>query len=66
MSEAALADAKNSPTAWFAVLERAKLTGDQAMERRALAQLGRLGVSVRFDTAADPAQRNPEREMSPA
>jgi hypothetical protein len=49
MSKTALLEARNSPTAWFAVLERARLTGDKALERRAVAQLKRLGVSVQFE-----------------
>jgi len=49
MSDNAVVKAQNSPTAWFAVLERAKLIGDRLLERRAVAQLKRLGVSVRFE-----------------
>ncbi len=48
MSEKAVSEANKSPTAWFAVLERARLTGDKSLERRAMVQLKRLGVSVRF------------------
>lgn len=49
MSPTAISEAaRQSPTAWFAVLERARLTGDKSLERRAIAQLRRLGVSVRF------------------
>ena len=57
MPKTAVTDPHNSPTAWFAVLERARLIGDETLERRALAQLRRLGVSVRFD------RREPQREV---
>jgi hypothetical protein len=58
MSENALLEARNSPTAWFAVLERARLTGDKVLERRAVAHLKRLGVSVQFDRK--PAEGRPQ------
>jgi hypothetical protein len=35
-------------TAWFAVLERARLTGDRQLELHALAELHRLGVKVEW------------------
>lgn len=38
----------NSPTAWFAVLESARLRGNREREAEAIRQLGRLGVEVRF------------------
>jgi hypothetical protein len=38
----------DSPTAWFAVLERARLTDNYALADRAMRELERLGVLVRF------------------
>jgi len=49
MARTAKSEWQNSPTAWFAVLERARLTGDSSLERRAVAQLARLGVTVHFE-----------------
>ena len=40
--------ATESPTAWFAVLERARLTEDFELAAKARAELERLGVKVRF------------------
>jgi hypothetical protein len=40
--------AADSPTAWFAVLERARLTEDYELAAKAQAELERLGVKVRF------------------
>ncbi len=39
---------ENCPTAWFAVLERARLDGDRQREAEAIRQLQRLGVTVRW------------------
>ena len=36
-------------TAWFAVLERARLDGDARLAQQAESELLRLGVNVRFD-----------------
>jgi len=41
-------EAENSPTAWFALLERARQTGRPDLEQRAMEELRRLGVEVRF------------------
>ena len=49
----------DSPTAWFAVLERAVRTGDAKLERRARQELARLGVSVSLPAIPGPA-RAPE------
>lgn len=38
----------DSPTAWFALLERAKRTGDVELALRAQEHLRRLGVKVEF------------------
>lgn len=38
----------DSTTAWFAVLERARLTDEYALAERATRELDRLGVEVRF------------------
>lgn len=38
----------DNPTTWFCVLEIARRKADAAMERRALANLRRLGVEVRW------------------
>jgi hypothetical protein len=40
--------AAESPTAWFAVLERARLTGDYERAAEAVRNLKRLGVQVQF------------------
>ncbi len=37
-----------SPTAWFAVLERARMAGDYALAERATKELHRLGVEITF------------------
>jgi hypothetical protein len=42
-------DLRDSPTAWFALLERAKRTGDRELADRARRELERLGVHVTFD-----------------
>lgn len=39
---------EDSPTAWFAVLERARLTDDYERADVAMRELKRLGVLVRF------------------
>lgn len=41
-------EAIDSPTAWFAVLERARRTEDYELAARAKRELDRLGVSVKF------------------
>lgn len=41
-------DPRNCPTAWFAVLERARADDDFARAAYAMQQLERLGVKVRF------------------
>ena len=58
--------ARRSPTAWFAVLERARLNGDVSLEAHALEQLRRLGVDVKFivDPAAKPAAPDAASEPS--
>jgi hypothetical protein len=38
----------DSPTAWFAVLERARRTNDYALAAQAQRELVRLGVVVKF------------------
>lgn len=38
----------DSPTAWFALLERAKRTGDVDLALKAQEQLRQLGVKVEF------------------
>lgn len=47
----------DSPTAWFAVLERARMTDDYRLAAEAVAQLARLGVTVRFPRRRKPAAR---------
>lgn len=44
-------------TAWFAALERARLTGDARLERIARDNLRRLGVSVDFASADSAARK---------
>lgn len=39
---------EDSPTAWFAVLERARFADDYALAAKAQRELERLGVRVRF------------------
>ena len=41
-------DPTDSPIAWFAVLERARITGNHELAAKAEAELRRLGVSVKF------------------
>jgi hypothetical protein len=41
-------DPIDSPTAWFAVLERARRTHDYELAAQAQRELRRLGVIVRF------------------
>lgn len=41
-------DPQNCLTAWFAVLERARLDGDLRLAQKAEGELRRLGVIVRF------------------
>jgi hypothetical protein len=47
--------ATDSPTAWFAVLERARLTDDYELAAKAQAELERLGVRVKFDRRSPKA-----------
>ncbi len=42
-------DPRDCPTAWFAVLERARMDGDFERAAEAIRQLRRLGVTVRFE-----------------
>ena len=44
----------NSPTAWFAMLERARKTQDYQLADRAKRELERLGVRVVFSTPRHP------------
>lgn len=53
-------EAVDSPTAWFAALERARLVGDAGLERLAVGHLKRLGVSVAFEVAIN----NPPRQTA--
>ncbi len=58
MSQQTVEDvATNSPTAWFAVLERARIDRNQSLEQRALRHLRRLGVSVTFTVEASQSDR---------
>jgi len=41
-------EAAQSPTAWFAALERARDTNDFELAAQAVRELKRLGVTVRF------------------
>lgn len=43
-----IAETKDSPTVWFAVLERAIRTRDIKLARDAEAELHRLGIAVSF------------------
>jgi hypothetical protein len=52
----ATVDPTECPTAWFAVLERARLTEDYERAAHAQRELARLGVRVRF-TSREPPQR---------
>jgi len=40
--------AERSATAWFAVLERARITSDFELAAKAVRKLARLGVKVRY------------------
>jgi hypothetical protein len=48
MTADVITQAQDSPTAWFAVLERARRTGDTDLQRLAESHLHRLGVCVEF------------------
>lgn len=52
--EIARQEAVESPTVWFAVLERARLTNDIALAEEAQCALHRLGVTVSFEEVATP------------
>jgi len=41
-------DFRNSPTAWFVTLERARASRDFELVARSIQELRRLGVRVRF------------------
>ena len=41
-------DFSDSPVAWFVVLERARMTGDDALVLKAHGQLSRLGVDISY------------------
>lgn len=45
---------EDCPTAWFAVLERARLDEDHERAAEAIRQLRRLGVHVRFERTKKP------------
>ena len=45
--------AEDCPTAWFCVLERARIDGDRARERKARRELARLGVKVAWPVQAE-------------
>lgn len=47
--------AEDCPTAWFAVLERARIEGDARREAEAVRQLKRLGVTIDWAEAASDA-----------
>ena len=51
------ADAIDSPTAWFAVLEAARLRNDFERAAEANRQLRRLGVKVQFDSQSGREDR---------
>ncbi len=53
-------DPTDSPTAWFAVLEAARSRGDFEVAADAVRNLRRLGVTVRFTSAA--TNRRPARK----
>ena len=43
-------DARNSPAAWFVVLERARQESDFELAAKAESELKRLGVVVKYQT----------------
>ena len=47
-------DPASSPVVWFAVLERARLTNDDALSRHARAMLAQAGVYVLYDQGQGP------------
>lgn len=51
------ADWRDCPTAWFSVLERARLEHDYERAAEAIRELRRLGVSVRFARRKIEVQR---------
>lgn len=67
MSKTKRTEVIDSPTAWFAALERARLNGDRELAIRAIRELERLGVFVRFEkSSSDQLGRLPQvNEVSP-
>ena len=51
-------EAAESPAAWFVVLERARKVGDFELAARAVRELGRLGVTVKFRRGAPGASHD--------
>lgn len=49
---------RDSPTAWFATLDRARNTGDAELAAKAKSELKRLGVRVDFAATPRKAVRN--------
>lgn len=47
--QAARREAEDHPLVWFAVLQRARVTGDDELIDKAQSALLRLGVTVTFD-----------------
>lgn len=47
-------EATDSPVVWFAVLERGRLAHDFALAARAVQELKRLGVTVKYNRAREP------------
>lgn len=52
-------DPRESPTAWFAALERARVTRDYELAARAQRELRRLGVKVTFSVARREGRAEP-------
>jgi hypothetical protein len=58
LTKANESDWRDSPTAWFAALERARLTNNFQAAAMANRELLRLGVRVQFSRAARPSKTN--------
>ena len=55
-------DISSSPIVWFALLERARITSDLALARRARRELARQGVRVVYRQRCQPHSPLPLRE----
>lgn len=62
MVDQARREAVDSPTAWFAVLEAARLRDDHERAAEAIRQLRRLGVEVKFRRVGQAVDKGADHE----